>query len=187
MPCVDRTQNREQTIVERRHDEQQRADRDRRADGGLYEATLQQTLLDRRQPRSGRRELLGQPSGGTAAERSRLTDFERAAQLSRAQRLFALDRCRDGLACRATREASRGPRDDRDVGREHQQPHEERNGTRQRHPPRAAQRRSAECENQAGCADGKRESGDDVHPSLTCAFAVDELEDSHGVGRLVTA
>ena len=103
-------------------------------------------LLRRREPRTRRRELGADRVSSSASECTRVRDFEHAAELTSAETLLALDRGRDTRASRATIETSRGPHDHGDVRREHEQPHQERHGSRQRHPARTAERRCTERE-----------------------------------------
>jgi hypothetical protein len=84
-------------------------------------------------------------------------------------------------------ESPHGPHDDRHVGGDHQQPDEERHGARQRHPPRAAQRRGTEGQQQARGTNREGNSNENVHPTQPGALAIHQFDDGHGVGRLVTA
>jgi hypothetical protein len=111
--------------------------------------------------------------GRASSERARIRDLERAAQRTGPQRLLSLDRRRYAAACRATLELPHGPEDHRDVRREHEQPHEEWHAARQRHPSRAAERRGATGEQQAGRPDGERNAHQEVHPPQAGSLAVD--------------
>jgi hypothetical protein len=125
--------------------------------------------------------------GIVAPERARVGNLQCAADRAGAQRLLALDLEREATHGRIanqtpTRPPGRRDRDDRD-----RQPHDERDHPREVDPSRATQQHHARREQQRRQPDRRRTTRRGDQPRDASAFAIDEIDDRHAAGRLVTA
>ncbi|MGE5105294.1 MAG: hypothetical protein ACM3NZ_11135 [Betaproteobacteria bacterium] len=143
LPRTHRLEDREEPITEARRGKCERGHGHRRDSSCLPRVAAYRSLRARNEPRAARRKLCAHVRRGAPAERARIGDLECAAQRTGAQGLFAFDRRGDAASGRATLELSHRPPDHRHVRREHEQPDEERHASRQCHPSRSAERRSA--------------------------------------------
>jgi hypothetical protein len=132
-------------------------------------------------------ELRGESLGTAAPQRPRLGDLQRAAQCPGTQLALAFDRRRDDGGRRVAADPPPRPDHGRGHGPDRQEPDHDGRDARHADPACVGEGGGAGEEEQRGHPGAEpRPAEDDQAPELR-ALPLDQLDDRHGVGRLVTA
>ena len=171
LPRADGFENREKPVVELWRGERERRERHRRRAAGAQRAALCAPLLHRGELMGGRSQLARPPPSLQDAQahpnRQPPSRREPSRRASTARARSPPRLCCAPFAARVDAPS----RNHGDVRRKNEQPHEERHRPWKRHPPRAAERRRADGDEQTGCADRQRKPDEHVHAAKARTFA----------------